>query len=149
MQGLNRSQPHILIIQHGLEILRNLSKCWRTAPNVYSHPLCSHVLVHIMQGYRDFPVIFRAVVSLLYNGVRSCPNFASKINSTPEQVQRIKQIYQLVKRKLATTRKFAETSRTKNAKQKYAVLKKCAAATKILVEALENDKRMEFAATKK
>ena len=149
MRSCNRSQPHLLLIENGLSILRNISKCWRTAPHVYTHAQCAEVLLEVMQVYRDIPKLFRAVVSLLHHGVRHFPNFAMVINKRPEHVQRMKGVYSLLKRKTEGARKVAKTSNSKNSKKKYDVTRKCASAMKVLLEALARDRAMERVADAK
>ncbi|GAB5365542.1 hypothetical protein AAMO2058_001067200 [Amorphochlora amoebiformis] len=146
MRRCNRSRPHILIVQHGLEVLRNISKCWRTAEHVYNHELCADVLMEIMQVYRDIPTIYRCVIGLLHHGVRHFPYFATKINETTDHTQKIKQIYQLLKRKAESARKVAANSRSKTSAEKYKMLKKCTVATKVLLESLKRDRVMATAA---
>ncbi|KAG0315069.1 hypothetical protein BGZ99_007687 [Dissophora globulifera] len=65
IKSCNRSQPHMEVLKHGLNIIENLSRDNDTVGSVFWAPGGMEILVDCSQAYRENEMVFESVVTIL------------------------------------------------------------------------------------
>ncbi|KAF9099502.1 hypothetical protein BGX23_001647 [Mortierella sp. AD031] len=65
IKSCNRSQPHMEVLKHGLNIIENLSRDRDTTGSVFWAPEGMEILVDSAQAYRENEMVFDSVLTIL------------------------------------------------------------------------------------
>ncbi|SPQ95363.1 unnamed protein product (mitochondrion) [Plasmodiophora brassicae] len=109
MQSLNRSKPHLELLQCALNILVNLSNNASTTAAVYQADACVDVMLELLQTQRDNGELFTKATQLLSRGCCStAPGFARRLQSGSK---RLSSIHGILSRKLEMQVRYQPSSR--------------------------------------
>lgn len=98
MQSCNRSEPHLELVNSGLNVLLNIAKCRLTTRAVFESDDCPNLLVEQMQIYRDKQEIFMKSCTLLRIGSK-LDDLVMRVHHIPGLVKKVGDIHQLVAHK--------------------------------------------------
>ena len=76
IQSLNRSKPHLQLLEHALNILFNLASYAPSRSDVFEDHACIDVVVELLQTQRDHYALFLRATQLLITGCNSWPGFS-------------------------------------------------------------------------
>lgn len=100
----NRSQPHMEVLKHALNILENLSRTPETSQYVFADPEGVEILVESLQSYRENEQIFACAASVLVvmarGGQDGIAN-ARYMRQLPNVLKRIKMVHAFAERRHA------------------------------------------------
>ncbi|RUS18329.1 LOW QUALITY PROTEIN: hypothetical protein BC937DRAFT_88916 [Endogone sp. FLAS-F59071] len=100
----NRSQPHMEVLKHALNILENVSRTPETLPYVFTDPEGVEILVESLQSYRENEQIFACAASVLVMMARGGQDGianARHMRQLPNVLKRIKMVHAFAERRHA------------------------------------------------
>ncbi|KAF9582765.1 hypothetical protein BGW38_010790 [Lunasporangiospora selenospora] len=102
IKSCNRSQPHMEVLKHGLNIVENLSRDPDTVGSVFWAPEGMEILVDCAQAYRENELVFESVVTILLIHLEQDQdeNRRRVMRSMTPEVKKLRGVLTVMERKL-------------------------------------------------
>ncbi|KAF9169615.1 hypothetical protein BGX20_010075 [Mortierella sp. AD010] len=100
IKSCNRSQPHMEVLKHGLNIIENLSRDPDTIGSVFWAPEGMEILVDSAQAYRENEMVFESVVTILLIHVEHDENRRRVMRAMGPEVKKLKGVLTVMERKV-------------------------------------------------
>ncbi|KAI8595971.1 hypothetical protein EDD21DRAFT_20184 [Dissophora ornata] len=100
IKSCNRSQPHMEVLKHGLNIIENLSRDPDTVGSVFWAPEGMEILVDCAQAYRENEMVFESVVTILLIHLEQDESCRKAVKAMAPEVKKLKGVLAVMERKL-------------------------------------------------
>lgn len=100
IKSCNRSQPHMEVLKHGLNIIENLSRDPDTTVSVFWAPDGMEILVDCAQAYRENEMVFESVVTVLLLHLEDDENRRRIMRGMAPEVKKLKGVLTVMERKV-------------------------------------------------
>ncbi|KAI1316955.1 hypothetical protein EDD11_009199 [Mortierella claussenii] len=100
IRSCNRSQPHMEVLKHGLNIIENLSRDRETIKSVFWAPEGMEILVDCAQAYRENEMVFESVVTILLLHLEQGESQRQAVRSLTPEVKKLKGVLTVMERKV-------------------------------------------------
>ncbi|KAG0242686.1 hypothetical protein BGX31_011681 [Mortierella sp. GBA43] len=100
IKSCNRSQPHMEVLKHGLNIIENLSLDKDTMNSVFWAPEGVEIIVDCAQGYRENEVVFESVVKILLIHLEQDERRRRAVKAMAPEVKKLKGVLTVMQRKV-------------------------------------------------
>ncbi|KAF9570773.1 hypothetical protein EC968_001423 [Mortierella alpina] len=100
IKSCNRSQPHMEVLKHALNIIENLSRDADTSGSVFWAPEGVEILVDSAQAYRENDMVFESVVRILLIHLEEDESRRRVMRAMTPEVKKLKGILAVMERKV-------------------------------------------------
>ncbi|KAF9984582.1 hypothetical protein BGZ65_000089 [Modicella reniformis] len=100
IKSCNRSQPHMEVLKHGLNIIENLSLDSDTIGSVFWAPEGIEIIVDCVQAYRENEVVFESVVRILLIHLEQDEKRRRVVKAMAPEVKKLKGVLTVMQRKV-------------------------------------------------
>ncbi|KAF9941966.1 hypothetical protein BGZ67_003537 [Mortierella alpina] len=100
IKSCNRSQPHMEVLKHALNIIENLSRDADTSGSVFWAPEGVEILVDSAQAYRENEMVFESVVRILLTHLEEDESRRRVMRAMTPEVKKLKGILAVMERKV-------------------------------------------------
>ncbi|KAG0053427.1 hypothetical protein BGZ83_001141 [Gryganskiella cystojenkinii] len=100
IKSCNRSQPHMEVLKHGLNIIENLSRDLDTNAAVFYAPEGMEILVECSQAYRENEMVFESVVTILLLHLEVDPARRKVVRGMTTEIKKLKGVLTVMERKV-------------------------------------------------
>lgn len=100
IKSCNRSQPHMEVLKHGLNIVENLSLDADTIGSVFWAPGGIEIIVDCAQVYRDNEVVFESVVNILLTHLEQDENRRRIVKGMAPEVKKLSGVLLVMQRRV-------------------------------------------------
>ena len=100
IKSCNRSQPHMEVLKHGLNIIENLSRDPDTNAAVFYAPGGMEILVECSQAYRENEMVFESVVTILLLHLEIDPARGRVVRGMTTEIKKLKGVLTVMERKV-------------------------------------------------
>ncbi|KAF9421644.1 hypothetical protein BGZ76_003958 [Entomortierella beljakovae] len=100
IKSCNRSQPHMEVLKHGLNIIENLSRDIDTIGSVFWAPESMEILVDCSQAYRENEMVFESVVTILLIHLEHDQSRRGILRSMEPEVKKLRGVLTVMERKV-------------------------------------------------
>ncbi|KAF9198159.1 hypothetical protein BGZ49_001118 [Haplosporangium sp. Z 27] len=100
IKSCNRSQPHMEVLKHGLNIIENLSRDPDTVGSVFWAPEGMEIIVDCAQAYRENEMVFESVVTILLIHLEHDDNRRRVMRAMGPEVKKLNGVLAIMQRKV-------------------------------------------------
>ncbi|KAI7821532.1 hypothetical protein BC939DRAFT_204649 [Gamsiella multidivaricata] len=100
IKSCNRSQPHMEVLKHGLNIIENLSRDPDTVASVFWAPEGMEILVDCAQAYRENEMVFESVMTILLIHLEQDEKRRSVMKGMGPEVKKLRGVLVVMERKV-------------------------------------------------
>ncbi|KAF9181859.1 hypothetical protein BGZ51_005139 [Haplosporangium sp. Z 767] len=100
IKSCNRSQPHMQVLKHALNIIENLSRDRDTIGSVFWAPEGMEILVDSAQAYRENEMVFDSVVTILLIHLEEDESRRRFMRAMTAEVRKLKGVLTVMERKV-------------------------------------------------